>query len=264
MTAALVTAALLLTTAMTLAWAVERRTGGSGWIDVIWTFAVGAATLGALALAPLAQQRALLIGAAVGAWSLRLGAHLFARTRKTPVDARYAALMQSWGAQASVRLLAFLQIQALAGFVLVSCALLAAKAPAPVWSLGAVLLTVCAFASIAGEAVADAQLAAWRRAPTVDRICDRGLWRISRHPNYFFEWLFWAAVAALALAPPASFVSWAALAAPAMMYWLLRYASGVPHLEAHMRRTRGQAFEAYARRTPAFFPDPRRFFSRAS
>ena len=260
MIAALLAAALALVAAMSTAFAIERRTGGSGWIDVTWTFASGAATLIALALAPGQGGRAALVGALVGAWSLRLGLHLMARTRRSPVDPRYTKLLEEWRAQAGARLFLFLQLQAAAGFVLVACALLAATAPSPATSTPTLTLAALALAAIGGEALADAQLAACRRAPAPDRICQRGLWRASRHPNYFFEWLFWAAIAALALALPGSAAAPLALAAPAMMYALLRHGSGVPHLEAHLARTRGAAFEAYARRTPVFFPDPRRLF----
>ncbi|MBL8588727.1 MAG: DUF1295 domain-containing protein [Methylobacteriaceae bacterium] len=260
---ALAAAAAALVAAMSLAFAIERRGGGSGWIDVTWTFAVGAAAGLALALAPAPADRSWLVGALIGFWSLRLGAQLVERTRRAPVDPRYTKLIEEWGPRAGLRLFLFLQVQAAAGLVLVLCALLAAAAPAPAFSPATLLLTALALAAIAGEALADAQLAACRRAPSPDRICERGLWRLSRHPNYFFEWLFWAAIAALALAPPASAVALLALAAPAMMYALLRYASGVPHLEAHMRRTRGAAFEAYARRTPEFFPRLTRLFDPA-
>jgi steroid 5-alpha reductase family enzyme len=111
-----------------------------------------------------------------------------------------------------------------------------------------------ALGAVAGEALADRQLAQCKRAPSPSRICERGLWGRSRHPNYFFEWLFWSAVAVMALAAPVTGFSLAALAAPAMMYATLRYASGVPHVEAHMMRTRPEAFRAYAVRTPVFFP----------
>lgn len=143
--------------------------------------------------------------------------------------------------------------------MLVSAILLAAANPAPPFALVSTAGALLALTALSGEAVADAQLARWKRRRVFNGICDEGLWSRSRHPNYFFEWLFWLAIALLAIDHAWRF-PWGlvALSAPAMMYFLLRYASGVPHVEAHMRRTRGAAFEAYAARTPAFFPRLRR------
>lgn len=253
-------AAFSLVVAMSVAWIVGRRSG-TGWIDVIWTLAVGAATAIALALAQAPPARRALVAGLVAVWSLRLALHIALRTAHDPHDPRYAALMEEWGARAPLRLFLFLQAQAVAGFVLAVAAYLAATAAAPVGSLATILAAGAALAAIAGEAAADAQLAAFKRTAPKGSVCERGLWALSRHPNYFFEWLFWAAIAGLALAAPTP-LAFISLAAPAMMYALLRYASGVPHLEAHMRRTRPHAFADYARRTPVFFPDLSMLFRR--
>lgn len=258
MTAALLAGALLLAAAMAGAWGVHRVTGNSGWIDTIWTFAVGLAALLALALLPAETSRRLLLAVLVAAWSARLGLHILARTRKTTDDPRYARLMQQWGPHAPLRLFLFLQLQAAAGLVLVLAFVLAAVSAAAAASPGTILFTALAAASIIGEGVADAQLAACKARGGANGICDSGLWGWSRHPNYFFEWLFWVAIAGLALTPPGTALAWFAVLAPLMMYALLRHGSGVPHLEAHMRRTRPEAFAEYARRVPVFFPRPPR------
>ena len=102
--------------------------------------------------------------------------------------------------------------------------------------------------------LADRELARFKADPANrGAICDVGLWRLSRHPNYVCEFMVWAAVAIIAFEPGAP-STWLALLAPAIMYWTLRYASGVPPLEEHMQRTRPHAFAAYAARTPVFFP----------
>ena len=91
------------------------------------------------------------------------------------------------------------------------------------------------------------------------KICDTGLWAWSRHPNYFFEWLGWCAWPLFAIDLGGGWPwGWLALSGPAYMYWLLTRVSGVPLLEAHMRRSRPEAFAAYAERTSAFFPRPPR------
>jgi len=87
------------------------------------------------------------------------------------------------------------------------------------------------------------------------KVCEAGLWRWSRHPNYFFEWLYWTAYPLLALG---SGWFWPALVGPALIYWLLVHVSGIPPLEAQMLRSRGDAYRDYQRRVRAFFPLPRR------
>jgi steroid 5-alpha reductase family enzyme len=251
---ALAAAALLLVLALAGAWAVQRVTRNSGWIDLIWTISVGIAAALSLAILPGEPSRRILLGMLVLIWSARLGLHILGRTLRTKDDPRYARLMEDWGAAAPLRLFLFLQVQAFAGMVLVLAVMLAAASASPVTAPGSLAFAALALVSIIGEGVADAQLAACKRQRPANGICERGLWSVSRHPNYFFEWLFWVGIAGIAVSPPTSAVAWLALAAPLMMYGLLRYASGVPHLEAHMRRTRGEAFAEYARRVPEFFP----------
>ena len=113
--------------------------------------------------------------------------------------------------------------------------------------------------ALAGEAVSDWQLRRFKSDPANrGRICETGLWSLSRHPNYFFEWLCWLSYPLIAIdLSPANSLGWITLLAPACMYWVLVHVSGVPPLEAHMLRTRGEQFRALQARTRAFFPFPK-------
>ena len=256
-------AAIVLSLSMAGAWMIARHEGQSGWTDAIWSFAT--ASSGALVvLLPFAgpdTDRKCLVAAFLLLWGVRLGWHIALRTLShADDDPRYAALRREWRDRYSSRLLRFLQIQAAAGWVLAMSAFLAARNPAPfpAWSdLAGTLLTVIA---LVGESLADAQLRSFRSNPAnAGKVCDTGLWGLSRHPNYFFEWLGWAAVAVIAVGPAGCFApGWLALAGPAMMYWLLVHVSGIPPLEAHMLRSRGEAFRNVQRRIPPFWPLPRR------
>ena len=109
-----------------------------------------------------------------------------------------------------------------------------------------------------GEAVADGQMKAFRAsAGHKGQVMDRGLWSWSRHPNYFFQWLGWLAYPVIAL-DPARPLTWLSLAAPVVMYGVLRYVSGVPPLEAAMLKSRGERFRDYQARVSVFFPLPPR------
>jgi steroid 5-alpha reductase family enzyme len=257
----IVLAVLMMSAAMTFAWAVQRRTGNSGWIDTIWSASTGVTAAVILGFSGPMTPHRLAILALVAAWSARLASHIAKRTLGAQDDPRYRALMDDWGPTASRKLWQFLQVQAVAGCVLVASLAVAAAKPGGItlWDIACYALALIA---LAGESTADAQLSAFK-ARNKDRtaILDTGLWALSRHPNYFFEWLFWLAIALSALSLDlAGAWGWLALLAPAMMYFLLIYASGVPHAEAHMLRTRGGKFADYQRRVPMFFLDPRRLF----
>jgi steroid 5-alpha reductase family enzyme len=256
-------AAAAMVTVMTAAWTIQRKTGNSGWVDTAWSFGVGGTGV-VVALLPLTaggpHGRQLLVAALVAAWSVRLGFHIASRTRAAGDDPRYRALIEEWGADAPRRMFWFLQAQALVGVVLALSIGLAAQNPAPAFHaqdlLGASVLVTAVF----GEAAADRQLAAFKANPdNRGRICSVGLWRWSRHPNYFFEWLGWLAYPLIAIDFAGhNPLGWIGLAAPACMYWVLVHASGIPPLEAHMLRTRGAQFRAYRQQTSSFFPWPPR------
>lgn len=255
-------AAVALALIMTVAWAVQLRTGQSGWVDAIWSFAVGVVGAAA-ALAPIAGQegltaRQMLVAACALAWSVRLGLHIMRRTLRGGDDPRYKALREEWGANFVFRLFLFLQVQAVAALVLVICVLAAARNTAPLGWGDALGLAILAIA-VLGEAVADAQLARFAGSPDAKgAVCEIGLWRYSRHPNYFFEWLAWLSYPVIAVGLPAdNLYGLIALAGPAMIYWLLVHVSGIPPLEAHMLKSRGAAFADYQKRVSAFFPGPR-------
>lgn len=241
---------------MALAWAVQRLTRNSGWVDVIWSLGVGAGGVAA-ALLPDAHAlngRRLTVGILIALWSLRLAGHIARRASAGEDDPRYAALAQQWGKAWPAWLFGFLQVQAAAAFILVvavrAAAVNPAPFPAPCDFAGVVLLIL----AVTGEAMADAQLARFVRQHRSEKaVCDIGLWRWSRHPNYFFEWLGWCAWAVMAIGHP---LAWLAFGAPVLMYVLLVHVSGIPPLEAHMLKSRGPAFEAYKARTNAFFPGP--------
>lgn len=243
---------------MVLAWAIQRRTGASGWIDTIWSFSVGLGGIAAIVFADGSFERRCAAFIIILIWSIRLGSHIGSRTKGGGEDPRYAKLVEEWGENAGRRLFQFLQIQALAAFILVLAIYIAASNSTPFPTFADILGLVIAAIALSGEAISDRQLAQFRKTPEAKtEVCEVGFWRYSRHPNYFFEWLFWGTWPLLALTG-SPFWLLATLLAPAMMYWLLVYASGIPPLEEHMLRSRGEKFRSLQRRVNAFFPGPRK------
>ncbi len=254
--AALLFAAVAMSAAMSLATRIERQTGNSGWIDVVWTFGLGASGI-AGALLPFGDgppARRLLVAALVASWALRLGLHIAGRTTGISDDPRYARMKRDWGAQAPKRMAQLLQLQALASIPLAAGIVLAAHNPAAFGQLQDWLGLTLFLIGIIGGGIADRQLRAFARSGR-GGVCDEGLWAYSRHPNYFFECVLWSAYAVIA-SGAAHPLGWLAWLAPAAITLLLVRVSGIPPLEEHMLAKHGDAYRDYQLRTSAFIPLP--------
>ena len=249
---------------MTAAWLFQRAVGNAGWIDVFWTYGTGAMGV-ALALAPASggsgpTGRQIAIACLIAAWSLRLGTFVALRVAKGTEDPRYRELRREWGDAFQRRAFWFIESQAFVSALLGVAMVAAARNPARGFGLLDLMGVFVLAIAILGEATADRQLQRFRQNPANrGGICDVGLWRYSRHPNYFFEWLGWWAYPLFALAPGAGYRwGWLAFIAPAIMGWILVKVTGIPPTEAAMLTSRGEAFRAYQRRTSAFIPLPPR------
>lgn len=241
---------------MTIAWSIWRMTRNSGWVDTTWTFGLGLVGIAGALLVNTNTERAMLVSLLIAIWALRLGVHIAKRTAGITDDPRYAKLVLEWGRNAVPQMFVLLQKQAWVSVPLGLSMLLAAWNPAPALRLqdylGAFVLAI----GIDGEALADAQLNAFRSdTKNKNKICERGLWRWSRHPNYFFEWVGWLAYPIIAIDFAGNYPwGWIAIGGPLCMYWLLVHVSGIPPLEEHMLAKRGAKFRSYQHRTNAFFP----------
>lgn len=240
--------------AMTCSWWRQRRTRNAGIVDVIW-----AASLGTLAVvyAVLGEgwgPRRALVAILAGAWSVRLTLHLARRVGTEREDGRYAELRRKLGTGFDRWMFGFFQAQALLATLLslaflVPC--LSDRAGWRVWDALAVAMWVVA---LTGESVADRQLREWRADPARRRrTCRVGLWRLSRHPNFFFEWLHWTTYPILGIGLAYGWTLWLA---PALMLFLIVRVTGIPPTEAQALRTRGEEYRSYQRTTSAFFPWP--------
>lgn len=234
-----------------LAWAYQQRTANAGLVDVVWSLGLATAALLIAATGSGALLPRSLLALLAGLWGLRLGLHLLVRVRAEPEDGRYAHLRQLWG-NAPLKWLALFQFQAVLIALFALPFLAVATNPEPHWG-------ICAFAGIAlwllamlGESIADRQLARFRSDPANrGKTCRAGLWRYSRHPNYFFEWLHWFAYVLLAVGSPLGWLAWAG---PLVMYVFLRWLSGIPFTEAQALRSRGEDYARYQRSTPMLIP----------
>lgn len=243
--------------AMTTAWLVQRRTRDAGIVDVTWAACLGAAAVLAAATGGGDPGRRVLVGILGGVWGARLAWHLLTdRVLKGPEDGRYQMLRGRFGPRVQPVLFAFFQAQAALVVVLSPPFLLGAADPRPFPGVLDAAAAGLWLVGLAGEWTADRQLARFKADPTSrGRVCDTGLWRLSRHPNYFFEWLMWCAYALLAVAAP---WGWLALLSPALILLLVLKVTGVPPTEARALRSRPEAYRQYQQTTSVFVPWPPR------
>jgi len=247
---------------MMAGWACQLVAHNGGWTDVFWTYGT-AAICAVAALVPFAGQtapnwRQIAVAALITLWGLRLGTYIAIRVARSPEDVRYAALRQSWGEAFQRRMFALLIVQAPATALLSVSVVMAARSPdlhvRIVDGIGAAVMVV----AVVGEALADRQMKRFKaqhRGPLA--VCDSGLWAWSRHPNYFFEFVGWLAYPVIAIETSRPW-SWMSLLAPTVMFGLLRYGTGVPPLEAAMRRSKGAAYARYQALVGPFVPRPPR------
>jgi steroid 5-alpha reductase family enzyme len=246
---------------MLAAWAFGLAVRNGGWTDVFWTFGSGA-TLAAAALCPTPGDspgaRQWLVAAMAVVWALRLGLYLAPRVASHPEDPRYAKFRAESGRGYPLKMLWVSLPQAPATALLALSVVLGARTPGDGLGLRDFAGLAVFLAAIVGEAISDEQMRRFRAdRSNKGQVMDRGLWAWSRHPNYFFQWLGWVAYPVIALDPGRP-VTWLSLTAPALMYVLLRYVSGVPPLEETMLKSRGDLFRTYQGRVSVFFPSPPR------
>jgi len=242
--------------AMLVLWLLSLRLRDVSIVDPWW--GPGFVLLAALAagLTDSTSPRRFLLAAMTALWGLRLGWHLLRRKVGHPEDFRYAAMRAHHGERFGIVSLftVFLLQGALMWFISLPVQLgIVATEPADLGPLDALGVLVW-LVGLAFETTGDRQLARFKADPANrGRILDTGLWRYTRHPNYFGDAVVWWGLWLVAASTPAARP---AILAPLLMTFLLVRVSGVALLEQTLRQRPG--YEEYVRRTSAFLPRPPR------
>jgi len=233
-------------------WWVQKRLHNAGIVDVGWALAMVLGATIYVAFAEGALDRRMLTAFVAIPWSARLFWHILTdRVIGKPEDGRYKRMREASGRWVQPVFLAFFLFQALLAVLFCLPMAMAASVLQPLngWAFAAAALGIF---SVILEGVADGQLKRWRNNPeNRGKTCRTGLWRYSRHPNYFFEWLHWWSYPMFCMGSP---YFWPALAFPFLMFIFLWYVTGIPYTEAQAIRSRGEDYRQYQRETSMFFP----------
>lgn len=236
-------------------WATFNRRVGI--VDVAWSGCLALNIILTAILVDVAPMPIrLFIAIFSGLWFIRLSAHLLRRyLAEHQEDTRYANMRRAMGKFQHLGFLLFFIFQAglailfyLPMWALLTTPLHNWSPTYPVYLLVAALILILAFV---GESIADQQLYRFKQQPQHRGLTmDQGLWRYSRHPNYFFEWMHWFAYPILGLAA-GLYLLWIY---PVLMWLFLYYLTGIPFSEQQALKNRGQNYLDYQQRTSMFIP----------
>ncbi len=238
---------------MLIVWLISIVKKDAGIVDPFW--GIGFALVAWVVFAQAeSSSRMYLLCAMVTIWAIRLSGYLFVRNLGHQEDSRYAAMREKHGKKFWwVSLLTVFLLQGtllwFISFPVIVAGVSSADCPLTwldlvgfvVWLIGWLF-----------EAIADWQLAVFKSNPeNKGQVLDKGLWRFSRHPNYFGNFLIWWGIFIVSI----SAFGWTTIASPLLMSFLLLKVSGVAMLEKTIGDRR-PGYREYCMRTNAFFPGP--------
>jgi steroid 5-alpha reductase family enzyme len=238
---------------MLVLWLVDRWTRNASIADVGWCVGLVSAVAWYAWSTRGDLDRKILVLLMAALYGLRLGLYiLLNRVIGKEEDARYQHLRRQWGSSEPIAMFGYYQLQAAAVALFSLPFLMIMQKVSPPFSLWELAGFLVWLAAVVGEGFADWQLAQFRsKSSNRDRVCRDGLWRYSRHPNYFFEWLHWWAYVVMGVSTPGWLLTWIG---PVGMGWTLLKVTGIPWAERQALASRGEDYREYQRATSSFIP----------
>lgn len=253
---ALVSGFLAMAVMFLLAWLWARKCDNYSLVDAVWAFGIGLTGCGWLVILGGGSAKHWVASGLLALWSLRLGWHLQHRIRRLhpEEDARYVKLREIWVGRVPSAFFWFFQGQAVSVIFLVLPFLLIAVDSDRSWSYWESIGLIVALIGISGEGLADSQMSHFKKSNhDLKAVCQSGLWKYSRHPNYFFEAVIWLGFYLFACG---SEWGWTMIHAPAVIVYLLLRVTGIPPTEAAAVLRKGDAYRNYQKTTSPFIPWP--------
>jgi steroid 5-alpha reductase family enzyme len=239
---------------MILVWIWAYRIQNAGVVDIFWSFNFPIIALILFVTGNAFPLRKAMICSMVLIWGARLGIYLLIRvgSHLAEEEGRYKQLRKEWAPNSDSKFFGFFQMQAFSNVFLALPFFLICLNTDPEIHLLEYIAGALWLISITGEGIADRQLQLFKNNPSnKGKVCDRGLWNYSRHPNYFFEWMIWVSYFLFACASP---LGWISVICPLIMLFLLFKVTGIPMTEEQSLRSRGDAYREYQRTTSVFVP----------
>jgi steroid 5-alpha reductase family enzyme len=244
---------------MAVTWVLAKRWNNYSVVDPVWAFCFTVNILYLFGVSSGWSIRRTILVTMVGFWSTRLGYFLTRRvlTHHPREDARYLVLRQEYGARFPIRFFLFFQAQAISVGLLCLPFLGSSQNASPSLAIFEWAGMVLFCFAVLGETVADYQMMQFKQNPqNKGQVMQQGLWRYSRHPNYFCESVIWWAYYLFALGTPGLGYT---IFAPLTILFLLLKVTGIPLAEAQSLKSSAEAYREYQRKTSMFFP----FFPKA-
>ncbi|EQA36013.1 PF06966 family protein [Leptospira inadai serovar Lyme str. 10] len=239
---------------MSFLWLIGKVIRNYSIVDMGWGLCISTAAIIYFVLGDGYPVRKAIFAFMATVWGWRLSYFiLVTRVLTGHEDPRYSAFRTEYGEKVDRKFFTnVFQFQGALGTALslpfIFPALNASTAIHPLEIFGLVFFAI----SVLGESISDSQLADFKLNPlNRGKVCDVGLWRYSRHPNYFFEWSVWVSFGLVSLASP---WGWIGLLSPIVMFLLLTQITGIPLNEEGQLKSKGQAYREYRERTSSFFP----------
>jgi len=242
-------------TIVNLTFGLSQILRNAGIVDVLWGFSFGTIAIFFALSGDGHETRRIALAIAAALWSGRLGLYLLIRCKSyhPAEDKRYAELREKWGDKANLYMFGMFHWQG--ALIMIFCPIFAV----PTWNSNAVItlvewvgLAIVAVAII-GESLADWQLARFKKQNS-KKVCQTGLWKYSRHPNYFFQWFAWVGFFFFAIGSG----GWWTVYCPFLMLFLLVRVFGIPANEEQNLKSKGEAYRDYQQTTSSFIPWPPR------
>jgi len=236
-------------TLMTIVWIIFMWKKNPGIIDVFWSIAIFISAL-LLSSIDINNPIKLIFQLILAVWAVRLSSYLFLK-RIVPqhLDQRYEDLSQKWRVSKNIGFFFNFQFQGILA-IIISTPFIFIKEINQI-NLISLVSIILIIISIIGESIADLQLQKFKKLKTKN-VCDVGLWRYSRHPNYFFEWMIWLGFALAGITFP---FGWLGLASPLLLLLLMLKVTG-PITEQGSIKSRGNKYLVYQKKTSMFVPWP--------
>ena len=245
---------LIIAVFMVMLWMIQIKTGNAAIADVGWAYGIAFGILYFAFIGDGDKERIILATTMGIVWGIRLGTYLLInRVINAQEDSRYKYFRKTAGKNAFQYFFFFFQAQAVVAILFVIPIAIVFYNPKAlnIIDIGALCIWLL---SMVGECVADKQLSTFKNKKTnTVKVCRNGLWRYSRHPNYFFEWIHWWSYVLL------NFESnnlWISLTGPLLMLFFLIKVSGIPFSEQQALKSKGIEYENYIKTTNMFFPGP--------